>query len=80
MNSLGRTIQAGERVVLKSDIMRDGYDTLEWRTVSVEGDTSGNCEFTTGTAIIVRWKDGEKGQVSGLDIDATATAELEKTS
>ena len=79
MNTLGRSIHEGETVVLKKDVLRDEYQSLEWRTVTVIGDNFGNHNFTAGTALMVRFKDGETVRMSGLDIDAKATKKLQAT-
>lgn len=78
MNTLGRSIKEGETVVLKKGILKDEYDTLEWRTVTVSGDNFGNHDFTAGTCLMVKFKDGEVVRMSGLDIDAKATEKMFK--
>ena len=75
-NSLDRTIKAGETVVLKNDILKSEFNTLEGRTVEIVGEYSGNFGFASGTMILVRFFDGEEVRMSGYDIDRQATEAL----
>lgn len=75
MNSLNKELQVGQFVVFKKEIMRDEYQSLEWRTAEIITDSFGCQSFTSGTDIFVRFKDGEKARMSGMDIEGLATEE-----
>lgn len=75
MNALGRDLKIGQFVIFKESIMRDEYKSLEWRTAEIVSDMFGNHSFTTGTAILVKFRDGEISRMSGMDIDGPATEE-----
>ena len=76
MNALGKDLKIGQYVVLKSEILREEFQSLDWRTVEVVGDMFGNFSFTSGTAILVKFKDGEVTRMSGLDIEGLATDDI----
>ena len=72
MNSLGKDLKVGQFVVFKKEIMRDEFQSLDWRTAEIVGDMFGNYSFTTGTAILVKFKDGEVSKMNGMDIEGLA--------
>jgi hypothetical protein len=76
---LQREIKRGEKVVIKAETLRPEYSTLEWRTVEVIIESSGNTPFTNGTALYVRFKDGDECRIDAVaDIDVAATRALTK--
>lgn len=76
MNSLNRVIKEGEKVVLKKELFKEEYQSLEWRTVEIIGDSFGCYPDTAGSAIYVMFKDGERCRFEGNNIDAEATNKL----
>lgn len=72
-NSLNMNLKEGQMVVLKSGILKPEYDTLEWRTVELVSEHGfGMFSFTSGTAILVKFKDGEVVRMGGYDIERLA--------
>lgn len=76
MNSLGKDLQVGQFVVFKKETMREELQSLEWRTAEIISDTFGCYSFTTGTALFVRFKDGEECRMNSMDIEGLATEDL----
>lgn len=76
-NSLNRTIEKGELVVMQRHLFREEYQDRSWREVRVL-DGFGMASFTHGSALFVEHvRDGEKCRYSGFDIDAVETAEVQ---
>ena len=75
MNSLGRNIEKGEKVVLKKEIFKPEHQALETRTVEVIGGFGMQAD-TIGTALFVRFFDEEKSRFSGRDISVEETNAL----
>jgi hypothetical protein len=73
MNSLGKDLKVGQFVVFKKGIMLEEFQALDQRTAEIVSDMFGNHSFTTGTAILVKFKDGEVSKMSGMDIEGLAT-------
>lgn len=68
-NSLNMDLKEGQKVVIKEGTLRPEFDTLEWQTVELVGNMFGMSSYTTGTAILVKFKDGEIVKMSGYDIE-----------
>lgn len=62
-NALNENLD-GKRVVIKKKYLKEQYHDEEKRTVEVMGGF-GAKSFTSGTALFVRWPDGEESRVSG---------------
>lgn len=75
MNNLCRNIGKGEKVVLKKEIFKTEYQALDQRTVEVLSGF-GMSSFTAGTALFVRFPDGEKSRFDGSDISVEETNSL----
>ena len=66
-NSLNADL-LNRRVLLKKDAVADFLKKdIEKRTVTVIGGF-GSSSFTSGTALLVRWYDGEESRMNGYDV------------
>jgi hypothetical protein len=76
-NALNRTIKKGEEVVIRADVLCPEFQALDWRTVEVVDESFGNDPYTRGSALYVRYKDGEETRIDAVaDIDVAATNAL----
>lgn len=76
-NILNRNIERDEIVVLKKELFKEEYQSLNERLVKVK-DGFGMKSFTSGTAIYVEFlSDGEKCRYEGFDIDKDETIQYQ---
>jgi len=75
MNNLNRNIAKNEKIVLKKDIFKPEYHTLDQRIVIVLSGF-GMSPHTRGTALYVRFADGDEARFEGYDIDEEETNNL----
>ena len=76
MNSLGRTIEKGELVVVAKDVFTKKLPVRE-RVFVCDGTGFGCSPGTVGTAVFGRWLDGSgKDRICGSAIDAGETNRL----
>ena len=64
MNSLKINLEEGQKVVMQGD----GNFTEEQRTVTIVGGF-GMSSFTTGTALLVEFLDGQSGRMNAMEIE-----------
>lgn len=71
MNSLGIDLKAGQKVILKKGILKPEYDSQDWRTVElVDNDSFGMSSYTTGTSILIRFRDGTETTWNAMQIES----------
>jgi len=75
MNALGREIKKGEKVVLKRELFKPEFQDLATRTVVVTGGF-GMRPHTSGTALYVKFSDGEESRFEGDEISVDETNAL----
>lgn len=80
MNTLNRTIEKGEVVVVKKSWMKDEFKALEKRLFVCSGSGFGTRSFTSGTAVFGHWlHDGDKDRIEGTEISSKETLEYQET-
>lgn len=74
MNTLNRTIEKGEIVVVNKSWMKDEFKALEKRLFVCNGSGFGTISGTAGTAIYGEWlHDGSQDRIEGHEIDKDET-------